>query len=758
MQRRRLAMVIILCCAALGAGCGGDPEAEKRRFFESGEAYFAEQKYPEAIVEYRNALQHDPRYGDARYRLAEAYARLNDRGNAMREYVRAADLLPERVDSQLKAGGYLLIAGKWEDARSRADRALQIDPRSVEAHILKGNALAGLSDLDTAVREIEEAIAIDPKATRAYISLGALQLYRHRHKEAEDAFLRAVAIDTRSVAAHLALSNYYWATGRPEETDRWLRRAVELDPSNVEANRAIAVFYMVSNRAPDAERHLKAIADTSSDPAARLALADYYLATNRAEEAVALLGGVDVKNKVAFSGARSRLASLEYARGNRDRAHQMLDETLQADASNSEILNLKSQLLLDENRVDEALRTATAAVAAARHSPANQYTLGLVHVARNELNEAIAAFGEVARLNPRAISAQLQLARAHLLRGGTQAALQFAEEAVRLQPRNAVARLILARTLMADRKLDRAKEILRAVTTEYPQWAPALAQLGTLHLIDRQTAAAEQAYAEALRIQPDLLEGVAGLVAIDVSAKRPDSARARVEQQLTQRPRDIGMLLLGARTYAATGDRMRTEQMLRRALDVDPSVLQAYTLLAELYIRQGRLDEARREFETVAARRPTSVAAHTMVGIILQTQKKTREARERYEKAITIDPHAAVAANNLAWMYAEDGGSLDAALALAQTAKGRLPDQPEVNDTLGWIYYRKNLGTLAIPPLRASVEKDPDNPLYQYHLGLAYAQTGDDIKARMALSRALALQSDFEGAEDARRMLEGPRE
>jgi Tfp pilus assembly protein PilF len=43
--------------------------------------------------------------------------------------------------------------------------------------------------------------------------------------------------------------------------------------------------------------------------------------------------------------------------------------------------------------------------------------------------------------------------------------------------------------------------------------------------------------------------------------------------------------------------------------------------------------------------------------------------------------------------------------------------------------------------------------MYQFHLGMTYAQAGDDAKARRALERALALQKDFDGATLARQTL-----
>ena len=46
-------------------------------------------------MQYRNALQQDPRFGEARLKLADAYVQAGDPQSAYREYVRAADLLPE---------------------------------------------------------------------------------------------------------------------------------------------------------------------------------------------------------------------------------------------------------------------------------------------------------------------------------------------------------------------------------------------------------------------------------------------------------------------------------------------------------------------------------------------------------------------------------------------------------------------------------------------------------------------------------------
>jgi Flp pilus assembly protein TadD len=78
-----------------------------------------------------------------------------------------------------------------------------------------------------------------------------------------------------------------------------------------------------------------------------------------------------------------------------------------------------------------------------------------------------------------------------------------------------------------------------------------------------------------------------------------------------------------------------------------------------------------------------------------------------------------------------------------------------VNDTLGWIYHKKGLSALAIAPLLESVNKDPKNAMFQYHLGMAYAGTGDKAKARQYVERALELKLPPTDAAAAMKVLPG---
>jgi tetratricopeptide (TPR) repeat protein len=178
-------------------------------------------------------------------------------------------------------------------------------------------------------------------------------------------------------------------------------------------------------------------------------------------------------------------------------------------------------------------------------------------------------------------------------------------------------------------------------------------------------------------------------------------------------------------------------------------------MLGQLYLTQGKLDEARKEFESLATRQSKPIAALTMSGIILQTQGNLEESRKRYLQVLAIDPRSAISANNLAWIQAEAGENLDIALQLAQTAAAAAPQLPDVADTVGWIYYKKKLPALAIPQFQRSIGLAPNVAVYHYHLGLAYLEAGDIERGRAALQKAQTLRPDPTVSADIRRVL-GP--
>jgi len=280
--------------------------------------------------------------------------------------------------------------------------------------------------------------------------------------------------------------------------------------------------------------------------------------------------------------------------------------------------------------------------------------------------------------------------------------------------------------------------------------------MGTLYALKKDFPTSRGWFERAVKLDPRQLDAISGLVGLDLTANRPADAKARAEALATANPRSVSSQLLLARTYAAAKDLPKAEATLRHTIEIAPDSLDAYGLLGQLLYQSNRLAEGRAEFERLLARKPRSVAAHTMIGIIYRREGKNEEAIAKYKQALEIDRTAAVAANNLAWIYAERGTNLDDATMLARAARKKLPDSIEVGDTLGWVYYRngtENLLKLALPLLQEAVEKAPKSALFRYHLGAAYARSGQAVAAHRELNEALKLDPNFHGAAETRRLL-----
>jgi len=113
-------------------------------------------------------------------------------------------------------------------------------------------------------------------------------------------------------------------------------------------------------------------------------------------------------------------------------------------------------------------------------------------------------------------------------------------------------------------------------------------------------------------------------------------------------------------------------------------------------------------------------------------------ASNHYRKVLDLKPGDTTVLNNLAYILTEFAGKPDEALRYAQQAKEFAPDNPAVDDTLGWTYYRKGLYPNAVRHLEAAVEREP-NARRTFHLAMAYAKSGNVARGKRTLEVALKL-------------------
>jgi len=739
---RRLA-----ACAALLAAVACSSEKLKQQYFENGERLLERGQAADAVVELRNAVREDGLWGEARFKLAEAYEATGEYEAAYREYQRAADLMPDNAAAQLKAVTYLLLVGQYEDAKTRARRVIDADPKNIDAHIAYGNALAGLRDLDGAITQLTEAMQLDPSRSQAHGSVALVHVAKGDPAAAKAEFEKAVQTDERSVPARLALANFQWSQGDMKAVEQSLMRAREIDPTNELTNRALSTYYMETARPAQAEQYLRALSDAAKTPDAKLALADYYVAYDREADARRVLE--PLKGTPVSAAAETRLADLTYASGDHQTAHQMLDDLLKRQPNLAIGQVLAAQWLILENKPERALERAKLAVAASPRYVVALYTRGVAEARTRRIQDALNTFSDVLRRNPRAADAQVQLSALHLSRNDAESARQFAEEAVQNAPSRVDARAALVRALIAGGDVVRAQTELDGLRRMAADTSVEHELRGLLQARANNRAAAKRSFERALDIDPDNFSALVGLVRLALVSGDLAAAKPRVEERLRKDPDNPPLLLMAARLSLAGGDAAGAETLLRRSIVIDPVDTSNFALLAQIYIDGRRVDPARQEFDAIAGRETGNVSARAMAAVLVHAQGDIAGAAKRYEDVLKADPRITVAANNLASIYADAGENLDVAQRLAETAVAQLPSNADVIDTLGWVYHRRQMYGKAVTQFEQSVATGPDKADYHYHLGLAYTKTGDRVRAREALQTAIKLNPRYKEARDA---------
>ena len=227
--------------------------------------------------------------------------------------------------------------------------------------------------------------------------------------------------------------------------------------------------------------------------------------------------------------------------------------------------------------------------------------------------------------------------------------------------------------------------------------------------IGEQFKAARDAFDAALRQAPGSIDAQSGLVATHLAAADLTRARAQVEEWRRAAPGNRTLDVLAARVELTAGNPADAERILQSVVAADAMQLDAYELLARLYVSQGKLDRAIEQYETIAQRTPRPTGPRTMAAILHEKRGDRPKAKQVYEAIVAGDARAGIASNNLAWIYADEG-RLDDALRLARIAQEQLKRRPEGDDTLGWVQLRRGVTADAIASFTRAVGRSPNNP------------------------------------------------
>ena len=137
---------------------------------------------------------------------------------ALVEYKKAVEMEPKRPGAHLKLANAYWSLRIWKPAEEQFRAELENDPRSCESHAKLGNILIeGQSDFAGAVEETSKALAICPGLEEAHFDRGRALLKLNRNEEALQDLVAAEKADPSVSSTHFLLAQAYRALGKTAE-------------------------------------------------------------------------------------------------------------------------------------------------------------------------------------------------------------------------------------------------------------------------------------------------------------------------------------------------------------------------------------------------------------------------------------------------------------------------------------------------------------------------------------------------------------
>jgi Tfp pilus assembly protein PilF len=218
---------------------------------------------------------------------------------------------------------------------------------------------------------------------------------------------------------------------------------------------------------------------------------------------------------------------------------------------------------------------------------------------------------------------------------------------------------------------------------------------------------------------------------------QPAAAIPEVRAYAAQEPLSAQIQTFLGKLLMKNGDRPGAMKVFLAALKTDSHYAPALIEVARVEMEEGKLEQASGRMTSALVSNPKYVDAYLLLGAIEERRANYTNAVFAYRKALSLDEKNRMALNNLAFILADSGNQPDEALSLAQRAVELSPNEPEVRDTLGWVYYQKGMYSQAVKELQAAASKSSAaGP--KFHLGLAYLRSGDAQRGQRLISEAVA--------------------
>lgn len=745
-----------LFAVCLLSGCAS-PQQKAARHIEQGRHWAAEGKMNEATVEYRRAIQLDPKSPTAHIALAKILIERKDYISAYQQLNNVSKNTPDNHEAQVMKADLLFKTRNFAEAEQQAQALVKQKPDDPDALLILAQSAFAMKDTHLAQATTDHVLQLDPKNGLAWYIKGLLQLVDKKSAESEASLWKAIEYKPDWIPPVTALAGLLAQRGDLKGSEQVIRQALARNPQNIEAHYLLAAFLIGQSHATEAEdvfRQIKTLGE--SEPANRGVLARYYVVSGNKKAAEAEYEEI-LKNHPDDLQNSRQLAAVYLQLGRTSDAEKLLSDLSKTSPNDPKTLLFLGGLRVDEGQLEEGIRDIQHAAQLQPQWSLPQYFLGLAYLRENKLDLAQGALNSAAQLDPNFLAPRLILAQLDLNQGKPERAIATLENAVERKPQTVEPYVLRALALAQEGQYAEAERDTLPLIDEFPQPAARAITYRTLAWAKFHQKRYEEAHnlaKESLKYDSTSQEGLYLLGASEIALEKANVGLAEVQSYVAANPKVASSYETLGQLQAIASHPADAERSLQKALEIDPKLVSAQLLLTDIEITQGKTQQAIDTLTKLAQAEPNLAEVQVRLGQVSESTEDWESAKKYYSRALDLEPGNLVAENNLAWVASEHGGNIDLALKLASDASRARPDDPNISDTLAWILVKKKDYDGAIRLLRNSVQKDPKNASYNYHLGVAYYRNGEKREAEQALQVALKLEPNFGNAADAKQILE----
>jgi tetratricopeptide (TPR) repeat protein len=749
-ERRVLwAVAVVLTLTILTAsGCDQSRDAREAKFLEKGRKEFQKKNYAVAILHFKNASAAKPWDAEPYYQLGLSFLAEGDVKSAAADFRKAVEVNPKHAGAQLQLAE-LMATGRdkssLEEAQKHAQAVLGLQPDDPDALSVLGATDLRLGKPESAQSYLERALRKSPSHLKSWVVLAQVKLAQKDVAGAEKALIEASTRLPKSPDPKIYLGQFYLSQGRAPEAEQQFRQALAMDPKNGTALMELGAMQVKAGQTDQADQTYRQAAALPGRQYKHVH-AEFLFRSGKRDQAVAEFEKLAAADREDLN-LRTHLVETYLALNRAGDAEKVLTAALKKNGLDQDALVRRSRIYLDWGKYTEAEVDLNQLLHYRKDSAEAYYLLAKVSQGRANTTKQKQLLQEALNIDPTFLAARIDLARALLATQSAKPALTLLDEAPENQM-NAGSRVVERNwaLLALGNKAEARKGIDRVLAAgKVPE---ALLQDGAMKLDQKDYAGARKSIEEALGRTPEDVRALFMLVQSYAAQKQTAEAAQIMREYALKQPKSPAVQEYLGRVLATSGDRAGARKAFEAAKAARPGFVDADFDLAQLDAAEGKTEDAHKRLSEAAASHPDNKNAHLLLARFEMINGKNPAAIEQLKKAVELDGKDALAFNSLAYLLVKNK-QLDEAAKYAQKAWELAPDNANVDDTLGWVYYQQGQYPLAVVQLEAANAKQ-GTAIHKYHLAMAYLKAGKPDRGRQTLDAALKMDPKLPEAQAAR--------